>query len=102
MANDPEPFEYLTAEELADRFRVSTRTIRRWSATGLLPSPLAIGGVLRWSAEDMQTWDEWQAVRRDLRAGGYNPEEAGATFREFQASSDRSLFNSHVNARRGT
>ncbi len=42
----------LIEREVADAFRVSGRTIRRWAASGILPS-IVIGGIRRYPAEDI-------------------------------------------------
>ena len=35
---------------------VSERTWRRWSATGLVPAPLRIGGMSRWNYAELAAW----------------------------------------------
>jgi predicted DNA-binding transcriptional regulator AlpA len=40
-------------EELARVLSLSTRTITRLSAQGMIPRPVRIGGSLRWRAKDV-------------------------------------------------
>lgn len=47
----------LTREELADFWRVSTRTIERWSAQGICPQPIRIGGRVLYRREDVLAWE---------------------------------------------
>jgi DNA-binding transcriptional MerR regulator len=50
----------LTREELASFWRVSTRTIERWSAQGLCPQPIHIGGRVLYRREDLLPWEQAQ------------------------------------------
>ncbi|WP_054006379.1 helix-turn-helix transcriptional regulator [Cypionkella psychrotolerans] len=50
----------LTREELAHHWRVSVRTIERWSATGLCPRPLRMGGRILYRREDVLAWERGQ------------------------------------------
>ncbi len=43
----------LTRREIAQRTRVTTRTVTRWVAAGLL-SEIRIGGVVRFSAAELE------------------------------------------------
>ncbi len=42
--------------DMACRFGVSTATIRRWWEHSKIPSPLKIGGSLRWDSEELEQW----------------------------------------------
>lgn len=44
----------LTTKDLTQLFRVSGRTIARWSLSGALPAHLMIGGTKRWRASDIR------------------------------------------------
>ena len=44
------------AESLAWLMECDASTIRRWSRTGIMPSPLKIGGRTLWDAEAIRTW----------------------------------------------
>lgn len=46
----------LTADDLARRFQVDRKTIRRWKDEGRLPEPVQIGGVVRWHAGVLDAW----------------------------------------------
>ena len=53
----------LTRAELADFWRVSTRTIERWSALGDCPQPIRIGGRVLYRRDDVLAWEQAQAGR---------------------------------------
>ena len=53
--------ELLTPAEVAELFRVDSKTVRRWAASGRLPSIRTPGGHRRFRAED---------VRRKLEDSG--------------------------------
>jgi excisionase family DNA binding protein len=44
--------------ELAQRLKLSTATVRRYVRSGLLPAPLPFGrgGALRWSRKAIEQW----------------------------------------------
>ena len=54
----------LTTAELADLWRVSTRTIERWSRTGLCPAPMRIGGRVLYRREDVLAWETARQLAR--------------------------------------
>ena len=49
---------YLTKRQLAERLQCCTRTIERRCAAGEIPRPLRIGRLVRWSAEQLEQWQE--------------------------------------------
>lgn len=49
---DP-PVELLTTDEAAALLRVSTRTIRRWTADGILPTAVRFGATVRYDRRDV-------------------------------------------------
>ncbi len=53
-ARTTSPSDLLLRSEVARLFRVSDRTIARWSASGKLPSPIRVGGVQRWLRTDIE------------------------------------------------
>ena len=55
MERMPTP-RYLTARDIADMLRVDAKTVRRWRTNGLLPDPIVIGGVIRWRADEIDSW----------------------------------------------
>jgi excisionase family DNA binding protein len=46
----------LSARTLADRLGVSLRTLWRLRAARKLPTPVKIGGSIRWRADDIDDW----------------------------------------------
>ena len=55
----------LTREELAQLWRVSIRTIERWSALGLCPRPIRIGGRVLYRREDVLAWEQTRFAEPD-------------------------------------
>jgi excisionase family DNA binding protein len=47
---------FVTAKQLAIMLACSKRTLYRMRSAGKLPSPLRIGGVVRWRLQDVQDW----------------------------------------------
>ncbi|MDZ4852068.1 MAG: helix-turn-helix domain-containing protein [Pirellulaceae bacterium] len=50
------PCELITATQLADLLSISERTLYRLKSTGRLPSPLTLGGSVRWRLTDVRDW----------------------------------------------
>lgn len=50
-----------TADDLAERFRVTRRSIHNWTKRGYLPAPLPFIGVPRWDADAFEAWVRKQA-----------------------------------------
>lgn len=46
----------LSANDLARKFQVDQKTIRRWRDEGRLPEPIQIGGVVRWHQGVLDAW----------------------------------------------
>jgi predicted DNA-binding transcriptional regulator AlpA len=44
----------LTKEETSAELSISTSTLERWVAQGIVPKPLRIGGLVRWKYEDIK------------------------------------------------
>jgi len=57
MTTTKEPV-LITAEELADMLRISTRTLWRQLSAGQLIEPVRIGGSTRWPLEKVRRWIE--------------------------------------------
>lgn len=53
----PDQPAYLTQRELAQRWRVSGRTLERWRAQLCGPAWVTIGGSIRYRTEDVQAWE---------------------------------------------
>lgn len=49
------PAELLTTAELAQKYRVSHRTILNWESAGLISPTVREGRVLRWDASEVAT-----------------------------------------------
>lgn len=49
---------YYTAQEVADRYRVTLRTIRTLVATGRVPRPIYIGRSQRWTEEMLSKYEK--------------------------------------------
>ena len=52
----PKTAVLLTAEDLAARMQVDSRTIRRWRRRGAIPAGMEIAGVIRWRTEEIDAW----------------------------------------------
>ncbi len=48
----------LTKRQLADRLQCCTRTVERRTAAGEIPAPLRIGRLVRWTAEQIERWQQ--------------------------------------------
>jgi len=46
----------LKVREVATMLGVSERSVWRWSATGVLPPGIKIGGCVRWPEETIRRW----------------------------------------------
>jgi hypothetical protein len=51
----------LTSDDLRRLFRVTSRTIARWYASGRLPRPVKVGGGNRWRADQIRRLVESRA-----------------------------------------
>lgn len=64
----------LTAERMAKLLDISKRTLWRLRSAGKLPRPVALGGSVRWKAEEVRRWidggcpplDEWEATHNTV------------------------------------
>lgn len=54
----PVELAMLTAEEITHVVNCSPRTVHRLADEGVLPSPVRIGGMLRWWRPDIEGWIE--------------------------------------------
>ena len=55
----------LTSSEVADLFRVSTKTVNRWAQAGLLPSFRTVGSQRRFRASEIRSLfspGEWAGI----------------------------------------
>lgn len=51
----PEPL-FVTAAELAQLMRISTRTLWRLLSARKIPEPIRLGGTVRWRIDLIQDW----------------------------------------------
>lgn len=56
----------VTAAQLAIMLQVSKRTLWRMRSSGKLPSPMRVGGIVRWRLNDVTSWinagcPQWQS-----------------------------------------
>lgn len=51
----PEPI-FVTAAELAQLMRISTRTLWRLLSARKMPKPIRLGGAVRWRMDVIQDW----------------------------------------------
>jgi predicted DNA-binding transcriptional regulator AlpA len=56
----------ITANSLAKLLGVSTRSVWRGEAAGLLPSPVRIGAIVRWRRSEVLEWIEAGCPERKL------------------------------------
>jgi len=50
------PARLLTAADLGEMLQVDARTIRSWRKRGAIPAGIEIGGVLRWTEQEIDAW----------------------------------------------
>lgn len=75
----PEPVarpEFLTAQALATRLCCSERHIYRLAARGALPTPVRLGGLVRWRSVDIDRWIEEGCPASPARASQKQPVRA--------------------------
>lgn len=60
ILTDEAPSEplFVTATELAQLLRISTRTLWRLLSARKIPEPIRLGGAVRWRLELIQDWIE--------------------------------------------
>lgn len=60
--------ELLTIADIKSQLNCAQSTIYRWIEQGEFPKPLKIGGLARWTKEDLETYKD-NAVQRRNDAG---------------------------------
>lgn len=50
--------QFLREKELAERWKVSLRTLQRWRAEGSGPAYISIGGTIRYLMEDVRAYED--------------------------------------------
>ncbi|WP_197499673.1 helix-turn-helix domain-containing protein [Mycobacterium sp. 1245852.3] len=58
--------EYLTIQQLAEKFQVSVGCIRSWRLRGEGPPAIKLGSSLRWDSAEV---DRWVDAQRESRWG---------------------------------
>lgn len=48
--------QLITIDEFAKLLKVSKRTLWRWVSGGSVPSPLRLGGTVRWPLDQIRKW----------------------------------------------
>jgi predicted DNA-binding transcriptional regulator AlpA len=48
--------DFITAKQLALKLQISKRTLWRKLSAGDLPSPVRVGGIVRWRLVDVEQW----------------------------------------------
>ena len=56
---------YYSLQEVADRFKVCTKTIRVAVKRGKFPKPVMLMGTHRWRDEDINAWVKQQVEQHD-------------------------------------
>ena len=51
-----EPSELMRVGEVAEKLRVSIRTVWRLNSSGRIPKPLRLGNNVRWRSNDIADW----------------------------------------------
>lgn len=61
----------LGVTDLAERWGCSTRHVRRLADSGRIPRPIKLGSLLRWSANQIESWeaDGCPNVRKAAKGG---------------------------------
>lgn len=59
---------YLSLGQVAERYSVSGRTIKRGWSQGTFPAPIKIGGSYRWSLESLEQFEQQSRATTDVSA----------------------------------
>jgi predicted site-specific integrase-resolvase len=54
----PEPLRHMTEEELAERWRVSRRSMERWRVAGKAPAWMRLGNRVLYRVEDVLAFEQ--------------------------------------------
>lgn len=68
LRNEDSPDRLLTASEVADLFRVSSKTVGRWGRSGALPLYRTIGGHHRYRLCDVRAFPDLETEAVDAEA----------------------------------
>jgi predicted site-specific integrase-resolvase len=68
MANEPHgAIRHLHQHDLADRWRISERTLERWRWLGIGPVYIKVGGRVVYALEDVEAYEARQRMVGDAR-----------------------------------
>ena len=59
--------EYLTIDDLAERYGISKKTVYDWRYRGYGPASVKLGGI-RYHVDDVRRWEDEQATKEQERA----------------------------------
>jgi len=82
-----------TIQEVASKFKITPRTVRRWVALGIFPRPIKIAGTVRFRPEDVEQFvaSGWLDDRPGRPAGfasGWLPEQTDVAPDELATAND--------------
>lgn len=63
QASDNSPW-MLTVVDLSHHLQISVRSVWRLKSAGKLPTPVEIGGCVRWNAEAIRQWIDAGCLQR--------------------------------------
>lgn len=58
---------FLTVKDVCSRLNCATSTIYRWLDKGIFPQPMRIGGMVRWTEEDIEAFTRSADEKRKER-----------------------------------
>jgi len=63
MSETPAEVQFLTPEDLSKRWQISIGTISNWRTNKRGPEFIRIGGLVRYSPEAVQAWENAQPTK---------------------------------------
>ncbi|MBA3326354.1 MAG: DNA-binding protein [Rhodobacteraceae bacterium] len=58
MSGGDDRVPHFSQAELADRWRITTRTLERWRAAGIGPAWMRLNGLIRYRAADVCSFEQ--------------------------------------------
>ena len=65
MMSRPDQNRKLTARALCERYGVVSKTIDRWTETGILPKPMRINRYRYWDLAELEAFDRARMAAQD-------------------------------------
>jgi predicted DNA-binding transcriptional regulator AlpA len=62
MTSDTQTSPFLTTEQAGARLQIAPGTLRNWCSRGVGPTPLKIGGAVRYHLDELDRWALAQAL----------------------------------------